>query len=85
MTGVEPPGDPLLISMSGPDVVRIAVYPGDHQPGVSVEGTPEGAESNAWCILDSARLAYVKAGRPVPLRVRLALALLGTPADLVRA
>ncbi len=78
------PHDPLLVTLSGPDVVRVEVYPGGHGQGVFVEGSPEGAEANAWCLLDSIRLAYDKAGRSVPLRIRAALAALRTPAELVR-
>ncbi len=81
---MDAPHDPLMVTMSGPNVVRVLVFPGAHAPGVFVDGSAEGGEANAWCLLDSVRLAYEKDGRSVPLRVRAALALLRTPDELVR-
>lgn len=65
---------PLLVTMSAPDAVRIALVVGPQQ--LWVEGSALDAERNAWSILDSVRLAYLKAGRSVPFRIAVALGLL---------
>lgn len=58
---------PHLVTSSRANGVRITIEIDGRE--MWVEGPPEEAEDNAWCILDSICHAYLKAGLAVPRRI----------------
>lgn len=62
---------PHLLTMSGANRVRLEIHAGSS--ACWVEGPPEQALGNAWCILDSAKKAFLKAEKSVPSELTAAL------------
>lgn len=69
---------PHLLTMSAPNAVRVEIHIPQDDIVAGVEGPPEEAAGNAWCILDSTCRAYEKAGKSIPLSIRTARAALAS-------